>query len=273
LAKKPDSVKHTLVLRGRYVESTVFDHSVSRKADLEGARLQGASLKDAELHGASLMGAELLGASLMGAKLQGASLRGAALQAASLDRAQVQGANFQKSTLTGTNMGGVAVWRTSFDASLTAVFKDDAKLSPISNDDFAALNASFMKEVPEGERREQALKRIEILNPDIFGPEASEQKFLGMQREDETTYQQSLADQLKSLACSGDEDARYILLSLVTNGRIKATGGRAQGLVDAIISPMPGKDCPVSSDLTGADKALLREAVPKGKTNEASGSP
>jgi hypothetical protein len=43
LAKKPRSVKHTLLLRGRHVESTVFGHLVSREADLEGAQLQGAS--------------------------------------------------------------------------------------------------------------------------------------------------------------------------------------------------------------------------------------
>ncbi|MGB6175233.1 MAG: pentapeptide repeat-containing protein, partial [Methylocella sp.] len=207
--------------------------------------LQGAGLGEAQLQGASLDGTQLQGAGLGEAQLQGASLR----------LAQLQGANFKGSTLAGTDMSGAAMWRANFeDASLTTVFEDDLKESGISKDEFAALKAMIMKDVPEGENREDALIRIEELNPDIFGPEATLSETLEKGRVDKTAYKKSLADQLKSLACSGDKDARYIVLGLANHRRINATGARAPGLVDAILKP----DCPVSAALTDADKAALK---------------
>ncbi|MFZ3326020.1 MAG: pentapeptide repeat-containing protein, partial [Methylocella sp.] len=186
--------------------------------------------------------------------LQGASLVDAQLQGASLWGAQLQGADFRNSTLAGTNMSGAAVWRTSFvAASLTAIFEDKLKESALTKDEFAALEVMIMKEVPEGELRDQALKRITILNPDIFGPEASEQETLEKRRVDKTAYSSALADELKSLACSGDEDAPYIVRGLIANYRIKETGDQAPDLVEAILKP----DCLVSAALTDADKAAL----------------
>jgi uncharacterized protein YjbI with pentapeptide repeats len=183
---------------------------------LLGAQLQGASLLGARLQGASLLGTRLQGAALLGAQLQGASLLGARLQGASLLGAQLQGADFRNSTLAGTNMSGAAVWRTSFvAASLTAIFEDKLKESALTKNEFAALQAMIVKEVPEGGLREQALKRITILNPDIFGPEASAREILDKDGVGETKYEKSLADRLSGLACSGGEDAPYIVHGLV----------------------------------------------------------
>ncbi|MDQ6702265.1 MAG: pentapeptide repeat-containing protein [Pseudomonadota bacterium] len=348
--KKLDTVKQTLVLRGRHLESAVFDSADLRKSDLAGARLhgasllhaqlqgaslnnaqlqgasllraqlqgaslnyaqlqgaslfraqlqgaslaraqlqgarfdtaqlQGASLLGAQLQGASLAGAQLQGASLAGAQLQGASLyqarlhgvslwdaqlqgaslAGAQLQGASLYQARLQGADFNNSTLAGTNMSGAAVWRANFDnASLTAVFEDALKQSALSKDEFAALKAKIMKEVLEGGLREQTLKRIETLNPDIFGPEASEQETLEKRRVHETAYKKSLADQLERLACSKDANALHIVRGLIANQRIRETGGQAPGLAEAILK----RDCPVSAALTEADKAALKEIAKK----------
>lgn len=238
--KKLDWAKHTLVLHGRHLESAIFDRADLRKADLEGAQLRGASLDFAQLQGASLLFAEL------------------------------QGTDFQQSTFVGTNMGRTAVWRTNFeDARLTAVSEDGVKESALKKDEFAAVKAKIMKEVPEGERREDALKRIAKLNPDIFGPEASEQEALEKGRVDETEYKKSLAAQLKGLVCSGDIDAPYVVrgLSLIQsifgNSRIDDTGAQAPGLVEAILKP----NCPVSAVLTDADKAALKKIA-----KEASGA-
>jgi hypothetical protein len=55
-------------------------------------------------------------------------------------------------------------------------------------------------------------------------------------------YKKSLADQLKSLACSGDKNTAYIVRA------------KAPDLVKAILKP----DCPVSAALTEADKAALK---------------
>jgi hypothetical protein len=95
-----------------------------------------------------------------------------------------------------------------------------------------------MKQVPEGKSREDALKRIEKLNPDIFGPEANAGETLAKGRADKGTYQKALADQLNSLPCSGDKDASYIVRGLASNGRIYGTGAQAAGLAHAIL-----KDC------------------------------
>jgi hypothetical protein len=158
-------------------------------------------------------------------------------------------------------MSDAKVWRTSFeDATLTAVFEDNLEERAISKDEFIELQAMIMKEVPEGENRKYALKRIEKLNPDIFGPEASEQETLEKGRVDETAYKKSLADQLTSLACSKDENGPYIVRGLIpndgiiANDRIKDTSAQAPGLVEAILKP----DCPVSAALTEADKAALK---------------
>ena len=290
--KKLDSLKQTLVLRGRHLESAVFDGADLRKADLEGAQLQGASLNtaqlqgasldhadlqgallvDAQLQGASLEYAELQGASLNSAQIQGASLNSAQLQGASLKRAQLQGAWFadtgelsvrvqlrtayDSTIFYGTDLRNAELWRTSFErALLIAVLEDGLKEGAISKDEFAALKAAIMKEVPEGKQREQALKRIEKLNPDIFGPEASQQEMLEKGHVDETAYKKSLAVQLKSVACADDQNAPYVVRGLIANGRILGAGAQAVGLVEAILKP----DCPVSATLTDADKAALKE--------------
>ncbi|MGH6839992.1 MAG: pentapeptide repeat-containing protein [Methylocella sp.] len=104
--KKLDSVKETLSLRGRHLESAHFDRADLRKADLEGAQLQGASLNDAQLQGASLSGAELAGASLRYAQLQGASLNGAGLQGTDLFEANLQGASLEEAALQGVWLVG-----------------------------------------------------------------------------------------------------------------------------------------------------------------------
>jgi hypothetical protein len=267
--KKLESVKQTLVLRGRHLERAVFDSADLRKADLGGAQLQGASLDGVRLEGASLFRARLQGASLLLAQLQGASLfeaqlQGALLyeaplQGASLEGARLQGADFRKSTFAGTNMRNAAVWRTSFEnASLTAVLEDGVKESALTKEELATLKA-MITEVPEGGYVNKALKRIEILNPNIFGPEASEQATLEKGRGDKPTYRNALADQLESLACSGDADAVYIVHNI--GGRelfaflsiIREMGAQAPGLVNAILD----LKCPVSAALT--DKAALKE--------------
>ena len=80
---------------------------------------------------------------------------------------------------------------------------------------------------------------------------------------DETAYRIALADQLKSLACSNDEDALHIVRGLIRNLRINETSATAPDLVEAILKP----DCAVSAALTETDKAAL-----KGIAKEARGA-
>jgi uncharacterized protein YjbI with pentapeptide repeats len=131
--KKLDTIKHTLILRGRHLEGAVFNGADLHKADLEGAQLQGASLRDAQFQGALLDNAqlqdvfanfaELQGASLVEAQLQGAILNMANLQGASLRDAQLQGASFFRAQLQGTDLD---------EANLQGASLDDAQLQSAS---------------------------------------------------------------------------------------------------------------------------------------------
>jgi hypothetical protein len=245
-------------LQGAALDNALLQGVILYGAQLQGAslvnaKLQGVWLANAELQGAALDGAWLEGASLDDAWLQGASFVEAQLQGASLDNVKLQGANFYGSTFAGTKLRDAAVWRTNFAAaSLTAVYEDGVKESALTKDEFATLNAMIMNDVPDAEQRKQAVKRIEKLNPDILGPEA---RTRDTRRGGATAYWKVLADQLKSLACSGDESAPYIVRGLVNNGGIKYASAQAPGLVEAILKP----DCPVSAALTEADKAALEK--------------
>jgi hypothetical protein len=75
-------------------------------ANLDGARLDGASLVGANLDGASLVGANLDGANLDGASLVGASLVGANLDGANLDGASLNRANLDGASLDGARLVG-----------------------------------------------------------------------------------------------------------------------------------------------------------------------
>jgi uncharacterized protein YjbI with pentapeptide repeats len=286
--KKLDAVKQTLNLRGLNLEGAVFLKADLRKVDLRDAQLQGASLAGAQLQGAILDGAQLQGATLDWAKLQGANLNNAKLQGANLDNAslqgatlstaelqgaslhlaelqgaslkgaKLQGAEFQKSTLDGTDMRGTAVWRANFDpASATAVSEEGITEIAMLKDEFDNLRAQI-EEVPEGEERNNALEHIGRLNPDISVNEASRETL------EHRSVAAGLADQLKTLACSVDEEALYIVRGLVANGRIRDTGDQAPRLVETILKP----DCLVFAALTDADKAALEKLK-----KEASGAP
>ena len=93
------------------------------------------------------------------------------------------------------------------------------------------------------------------MNPDNSSNVASARKTLEKRSVAKTADKMPLADQLKTLACSVDENALYIVRGLIANGRIKAARAKAPDLVKAILKT----DCPVSGVLTEADKAALKE--------------
>ena len=139
---------------------------------------------------------------------------------------------------------------------------------PWTNETFLSLKKTIEGDVPAGDTRTEALKRVEILDPG--GSFADEAKMPDWRKKIEAAtsiepeeYKKELAGELKALACSGDAEARYVVRGLVSYKRIKGTGAQAPGLVEAILKP----DCPVSATLTDADKVAL-----KGIAKEASGA-
>jgi uncharacterized protein YjbI with pentapeptide repeats len=232
-------------------------------ASLDSAHLQGASLERVELQGALVSNAELQGASLKKAQLQGADLSQAKLQGASLKGAKLQGANFGGSLLADADMSDADVWYMNLkDATLDRVWKDNLNPKAFSKDEFAGLKDYMKKVVPEGEQYDPALDLIEKLNPDKLGQESvgdesrPKPAFDDTHEKDKDKYQHALADSLKTLVCSGDKSAFYIIRRLIDTCRIADTGPNdAPRLIHDILA----HGCPVSAALTEHDKADLQE--------------
>jgi uncharacterized protein YjbI with pentapeptide repeats len=276
-------------LRGAQLSDAHLQGAVLIDARFEGARLDGAQLKGAvlvlaHLQGASLANAKLEGANLGVARLQGASLDGARLQGTSLVFAQLQGASLMLADLQATDLSSALLWRTHGGTRFEAVrFADstdqwlpswkggDLKAQPWNDKAFQDLRKVMESLLPDGSRND-ALERIQSLdcaNPDPTfascdpsGPlppaAAAWRKALENTRVDDATYAKALAAALKTLVCSGDDDAAYVLRGLlyeiqIGSNRLTAAGPEAPALVDFIMS----KDCPLSASLTDAGKAKL----------------
>jgi uncharacterized protein YjbI with pentapeptide repeats len=219
------------------LQGTSLDSAQLQRADLDTAQLQGASLKSADLQGASLEFAGLQGASLENARLQGAKFSGAQLQGAYLRGAQLQGASLSGAVLQGADLEGAQFQGARlFEAQLKGTRFDGAQ-----------LQGAYLEEAPlQGASR----KTLETT------PVGS------------LAYAKDLTVTLKGLACSGDDNAAYVLRRFLTPiGSLKYTvhgpiryvrlddaGSEAPALIDLIMS---NKDCPVVASLTDADKASL----------------
>jgi hypothetical protein len=170
------------------------------------------------------------------------------------------------------------------DQWLPVWMKSGNKVEPWKSDGYQDLRKR-MELIPSGPLRDKALdriRRVDCANPDSTlascSPpvdESSQQKSLEDARVDDSTYAKSLAAPLKDLVCNGVDDgafyftgrfsivhdsAIYVLRGLtyaipVQFSRIGATGPEARPLTDFITSK---DDCPVSTSLSSADRAVLR---------------
>ncbi|MBG0794297.1 pentapeptide repeat-containing protein [Methylocystis sp. H62] len=254
-------------------------------ASLSNAGLQGGSLSNARLQGASLDEAQLHGASLYKAQLQGALLYKARLQGASLYEAQLQGATLVWAQLQGAWLEGTYLWRTYWDELYAGSMKPIRFIQqkwkavnysfdgffgydePWTANTYDELRKMIEKEVPQGAARDDTLRRIARLDCKKSGDDLAPCKanaaavpkvreVIEGARTDEATYEQVLAMLLRPLICASEANAIQILRGLATNGRLTATGQEAPALIEDILT---GKDCPVSTALTDADKERLQE--------------
>jgi len=281
------------------LQGASLDWAQLQGASLDGARLQGATLYGAKLKGASLNAAELQGASLDWAQLQGASLNQAQLQGASLDSAQLQGASLDHAQFRGASLGRAHLWRTDWGELTPKAMKPiqfvqpkweavNLRLESISKGynwrdepwtdrTYDDLREMIEKEVPRGDPRDDALKRIARLDckesGDDLAPCAANAEpppkvrmwraILNTARADDKAYEQELAKLLRQLVCTPETNAIHILRGIIFEGvipinpsRLTAAGREARELIDDILE---GQGCPVSSALTDADRARLQE--------------
>jgi uncharacterized protein YjbI with pentapeptide repeats len=271
-------------LQNASLEGALLDSAQLQGAVLKRAALQGASLEDAQLAGASLENAQLLGASLQRAVLKATDLSNAVLWRTNRVAASNQLVFALLDSLDGST-GDVAqpsaVRFSDSPDQWLPIFEDvqliyDRKY-PWNEEAYQHLRQT-MAGLPSGALRDQALDRIRSLDcastdkalascdppsswipPLAPPPEAAKwRKTLEAARVNDAIYTRGLAAELKTLACSGGDDAIHVLRgfylgNVVSPGPLDAAGPEAQALIDFIMS----KDCPVSASLTEADKAQL----------------
>jgi uncharacterized protein YjbI with pentapeptide repeats len=278
-------------LRGAQLQGASAPAAQLQGAELVSAQLQGVDLNFAELRGADLTGAHLQGASLVFAHLEGASLGGAQIKGAAFDLAQLQGAGFL-----GDQLEGISLWRSGlWRATLQGVVAKDIFAPPGSPDwnpdwvdptsnralrprrsdeawtdaTYTKLRQSIERALPEGNRRNDALGRVALLDcglkSDIFifascDPSAETPSevndWKGIIRAasiDERAYKKALAAILGDLICSNDPYGVDVLGGVARNGRMQETGEEAPALVERITSA----ECPVSKKLTASNKRAL----------------
>jgi uncharacterized protein YjbI with pentapeptide repeats len=278
------------------LQGASLDSAQLQGASLGSAQLQGASLDSAQLQGAQLFGAQLQGAWLAhaqlqgswleGAQLQGAWLAGAQLQGALVAGAQLQGVSFSGATLKATDLHGTYLWRSNqadTPATLSAIrmWEDDKTWHPRWQDSkqqdrawddkaYDALRIS-LQSLPSGRLRDDALGRIEILDcssPDktlqSCNPAAAPPPKAAEWRNAVTTdtvgvkaYRDALAESLKALFCSGNENAIFVVHAVAKFGPLRQAGPAALGLIAELLSK-DSSDCPVAVSLTDADRAMLQ---------------
>jgi len=268
-------------LDGAELQGATLDGVELQGANLDGAKLQGATLVGAQLQGAMLDYAQLQSSKLLFAELQGARLVGAQLQSATLVGAQLQGARLDFAKMQGADLLEAYVWRTVFtDASTTDVATKRINWKPVSitgtgpapwtKATYEELRGALAKIIPEGAARTAALKQIESLDcTETRGKsdcveEASHPQFASVTQD---AYEAKLAELLKGLVCDGDNNAIHILRGLMNSTyfdvqmyfstRLGVTAANAPKLIDDILKPKTPSDCPVSADLTAADKDQL----------------
>jgi uncharacterized protein YjbI with pentapeptide repeats len=263
-------------LGGAKLQGASLDETKLQGAWLHYAQLQGASFNWAELQGASLDVAKLQGASLQNARLQGASLEEAELQGASLGGAQLQGAVLDRAEIQGASLDQVFVWRAVApnadgartiepetapkyeEVNCSTVMAPPTLLGPPpevcdwSVDAFAALKRLIEAQVPPGDRRELALRRIGRLDPDDTKVEWESDTWHALKRASPPPkdYEKILAGILRDAGCAA-EGAPYVIRRLLRSHQ-ELTRALAPTFLDEA-------NCPGAHGLSEEDKSALRK--------------
>ncbi len=207
-------------LKGAQLQGATLFKAQLQGASLEYAQLQGAFLDETGLWGADLNRAQLQGASLFGAQLQGAVLVVAQLQGASLDFAQLQGVLLDDAELRTTSLIGIFVWRArgapgEVKDALIEGLRPGPKYQGLDcpnekgvcdwSDQSYGVLKSQIEQMPSGNARDQALKRIEPLGQKPYeeDPKSANAWRTLEQASNRSaeTYPQRLAETLIKLGC------------------------------------------------------------------------
>jgi hypothetical protein len=124
--------------------------------------------------------------------------------------------------------------------------------------------------VPEGQNRDEALKRVAILDCARKGDDLAScdpaadprdavkewKKVIEAASVDYVAYAKALAAILGDLVCANEADRIYVLRRMLQSDRLPETGAEMPALAKRITSPK----CSVSTALTDADKSEIAKA-------------
>jgi uncharacterized protein YjbI with pentapeptide repeats len=289
-------------LRGADLTRAALQGADLASAQLQGAyllnaQLQGADLADAQLQGADLASAQLQLADLADAELQGADLATAALQGADLASAQLQGADLSDAELQGTGFGKARVWRVnggertshSVIASLphlglTDFQGCDPDTKPWSDRgegprSFAEWRDLILKEIPIGDVRDAAKKRLSVLDPMQKTTRTVVSRGFWLWKAEPSKDEKAgekLTTVLGDLACSGPDIALGLLAKIMSsqivfrNGRTSFTASEVTTIAERL---RKGKSdptaCPGVNGFTNQDWSRLDELVQTASEQES----
>jgi hypothetical protein len=220
------------------------------------------------------------------AQLQGASLALAELQGASLDGAHLQGASLYQAQLEGASLLGVYAWgadarQATWEDTRVPNPKTGPKYDCIKNNEpstcdwsspqsFNELKQLIAEQIPEGDMRSYAMKRIEQrLDPSkaLMGEDEMAKVWENKARSSPTTqiYEKHLAGFWREIGCAA-EGAPYVLRGLFaqlerSGGRVFETPFRTQSPQKLVLAKafLDEEHCPGARGLTEDEKAKLKE--------------
>jgi len=275
-AEKPQQCANlggALLLGARLEGASLYGAELAG-AELGYVKLQGASLAYAKLQGASLGFTDLHCASLDGADLRGASLVAAQLQGASLDHADLDGASLLLADFEGASLQWASNWRVRADEAKWDKARVHISLehSPISDTSFEKPKNRIVEQVPEGDKRRDALELIENLNPTkpSTGEEKIEEVWKALMNSSpaKEVYEKRLAELYSATGCAADE-APYVIHRLldrwITRVSLFAVSKPFPFDVESPQLPELAKaflneeHCPGAHGLSNAEKAKLKE--------------
>ena len=285
-------------LQGAWLQEARLGGASLFEAHLEGAALgeaglQGGALVDTQLQGADLSSAQLQGADLRNAELQGASLQSAGLQAALLDDAQLQGADLSSAQLQDASLNQAFVWRTKppsesgVKGALIRSSETRAKYAGLDclpprpsaqNSDgsaekgpycdwseayYAALKSLIERHVPEGDRRDRALKSIDPLGQPLYiEDEVSAKGWRDLEKFSPSpeAYRKRVADGLKTIGCNAN-GAPYVMAGLIRQLDNRFFWGSSVLEATVAAAFLDEAHCPGARGLSEEKKARLQQML------------
>jgi uncharacterized protein YjbI with pentapeptide repeats len=209
-------------------------------------QLHGASLNNAQLQGAYFFEAQMQGASLFGAKVEGAFLFRIFGWRADVRNAEGEGAFvFEPETRPKYHMLGCAF--------------DQWGPCDWSSSSFAALKRLIEQQVPEGVRRDMALKQIAILDPAKALDEQEQAKAWADRARSSPSfdsYDKALVGRLREIGCDINSAPSVLLGLLITTPRLFLGSPEWTALATSFLDEA---HCPPARALSRLDKVMLKE--------------